>query len=1734
MANETTIKANIEVSGLSELERAKTLLESLKTGMSGMGSNSFSGLSEGITKAADSANKLKETLSSLKDIGGSGAEIGNRMSESINKAVEKAGDLEAKLKAVDEVSGKDRTNNAMAESLSKARENAAKLTESYRDVANAQRSMAEMSRKVADTNQESFRNSERGYREQREAIRATQLAQREQLQSAPREERKPEGKLKSAVKEAFGMYTLGQLGANAVMGVADKIHDTITGGWDTIKQQSAASAQWKTYTDSARQGVEQSQRLQQMALAYGQDYSLTNESARQIYMGLEGDNKVARTNRLTQDVLKAIDAEGMSDFDAERFTKFGIGNAFDTGKITQTNLNQMSNYAPQLKDAWVKSLREAGKKVKDYGDVRNLAHTGKLHSEDLERALNYAGSHEWRDASKNLLSTIPGMLRVLNTGSEQVVGQFEKSFMTPLGKAMEPYAKRMSDWFTSGDGKQVASQFGKQMSQYTTRGLQIGANAFKGLSQIQSQLKPFENSFGNGFASQIKSFASAIKEGYSELKNIGGNIKNAIPQGLSQRFSNFGQSLAQGAGKITAFMVSMRGLSKLPAIGGLASKIVQPIMGLTSKIPLIGKTITGIISKITGIKLQNNSAGSKMMSAANTMQSAADKMNGAANNERDLSNRTNGTAPLSQQLNEGSEDHYLYTTDQYGNTVLRKNFRGNGAFVGEYDPNPYSGSLSRVERYHNQEPVSTRATDLMTRGQALLKPAGNAEYSRVNANISPWQRFKGNMMYSVGDIMQTEYSAFQGIKNSISERLGGTLIGQGFSRGLGALQTIGSIGKSALGAIGERGQVGLNGLFAATDAMNAMATTRTGTLARHRQVGGAIGGGVGATIGATLGSLTDEFTGGLGTVAGGMAGNWIGNKVGNWAGGLFGGSTGPSRSQRVAIARQAAINARQRSQFISGYGKAFAGQGASSGRLNSMASAAWELQRMAGKSDSSTIQSQGMDLQSAIQSGSFKQTKAAQQKVAESLYRDSKANYKNADEQQSKAYRKAYNDYMSRSHSLSGTRFGTSQSQLKKQARDYAKESSAYKNATKARDKASKQLDNAEKQLSKTNGYKNRAKASKKAASSAGKDRKREANDAKNADKKISKSAKEAGKGRVKASKKAAKDAVKEQKKASKEALKDMKKQQGNLKKALKAQSKGQKKELSAMRKAQSKAFKGMNKDAQKSLKRFSKAVRSGMKRAQKAAKSGIKRLSKNTKQGLKGMNKAIKSAMKKARTETKRGTKQMAKAVKSGMKRASKQAKTAMKSLSKAVKSGMKRAQRAVKTGSRGIARSMKSGLKKAARSAKTSMKGVAKAVKSGMRRARSAARSGSRGIGRAIKSGLKSASRSARSAMRGVARAVRSGMRRARSAARSGSRGIGRAIRSGLRSASRGARSAMRGVATAVRSGMRRARSAARSGARGIGNAIRSGLRRASSGARSAMNRVASAVRSGMNRARSAARSGANGIANAVRSGLNRMASAARSATSRVASAIRSGLNQAKSAATSAANGMANAIKSGFDKAVSAAQSATSRIASSMSQIGSAATAAAGKVQALASAINSLHSKTVTITVNVSKHGKVAAGTPGAVSAFTNHLAKGTPFFRNGNSSLSAGRGWASNGGTKGGMYLVNDAKGADYVEAFRLKNGLTGLFPKKRNLMVPLPEGTQVLNAKDTKRMFPRLEHGTRSFDKGSHGRKSQGINVHNNFNITVNSKGGKVNPAKIAKRVAEEIGDRMNQLFAQLEV
>ncbi|MFT8557884.1 tape measure protein [Liquorilactobacillus hordei] len=73
------------------------------------------------------------------------------------------------------------------------------------------------------------------------------------------------------------------------------------------------------------------------------------------------------------------------------------------------------------------------------------------------------------------------------------------------------------------------------------------------------------------------------------------------------------------------------------------------------------------------------------------------------------------------------------------------------------------------------------------------------------------------------------------------------------------------------------------------------------------------------------------------------------------------------------------------------------------------------------------------------------------------------------------------------------------------------------------------------------------------------------------------------------------------------------------------------------------------------------------------------------------------------------------------------------------------------------------------------------------------------------------------------------------------------------------------------------------------------------------------------------------------------------------------------------------------------------------------------------------------------------------------------------------------------QGGLALVNDAKGSKYREMFRLPTGEVGMFPAQRDMIVPLPKGTSVLNANSSFELaqslgLPKYANGIGSFFSG----------------------------------------------------
>ena len=201
-----------------------------------------------------------------------------------------------------------------------------------------------------------------------------------------------------------------------------------------------------------------------------------------------------------------------------------------------------------------------------------------------------------------------------------------------------------------------------------------------------------------------------------------------IPKGTKKNLTDFGKSLGQNAGKGSAYLLGIRALSKVPGIGKLTTKASQPLLGLTSKVPVVGKGLSGLLSKVTGIKqikdVKESTAAGKMQNAANTMMSAANKMNGMPS------------------ANEFSRSGGVNTTRSAIEDTLSKNL---------YD----TGGLTRTELYHGADTTRyARAKNnpnawfnrAYERGQQILGPVG----TRQRANAGLVTRIKGGFLSGVG------------------------------------------------------------------------------------------------------------------------------------------------------------------------------------------------------------------------------------------------------------------------------------------------------------------------------------------------------------------------------------------------------------------------------------------------------------------------------------------------------------------------------------------------------------------------------------------------------------------------------------------------------------------------------------------------------------------------------------------------------------------------------------------------------------------------------------------------------------------------------------------------------------------------------------------------------------------------------------------------------------------------
>lgn len=643
------------------LSAAKKVDEMLSRGLNmNGGSGSASRFSESISKGASSAEKLNTSLGRAVSLqrdfvtaSGRSESSVTKVASAYDKAVISAEKVSQAQSRSAELSARAQTAEARhAEMVAKVATAQSRATEASVKAASAQdretsalaRSVAQAD-KLASARQKDLALAEK-YNAQTNAINNAAARSSMVASGAKRESR-----VGGAVKEGLAMFGPSMLIAGGVMQGAEYVKELFKQGAEYNSEQSGMLATWKTLVQGARdEGVSKRESgtargltsgITSMARDNGRSLDLVNENYQQMYHATESYD---RTKHLVQSELRIGDAMGMTDDAAKRFAMYGVGHALDRGKVTGGALNQMVQYAPAITSALARSVVASQKKIgldkvseKDVeAEKKNLRDDikgGDVSAKMLENALNYLGDTKFKEAAKNAMSSIPGMVRSVKNGLPRLVGDFQNGFLTPLGKATSGFFGKMTNWINSDASDKWAKKLGTDLSGVTVKATKFGFEMANGVGKMWKASAPFRSGFADGFVGEMKNIKGAVVDGAKWIGGAYNKLKSIIPKGSDKDLENFGRNV----GKVAAFMAALKGASKLPVIGKVFDGMLGKIGGLLGKIPVVG----GILQKLIGGGTKNTAA-AQMLTASDRMLAAANKMNGGSGGSGGAGGYTNG------------------------------------------------------------------------------------------------------------------------------------------------------------------------------------------------------------------------------------------------------------------------------------------------------------------------------------------------------------------------------------------------------------------------------------------------------------------------------------------------------------------------------------------------------------------------------------------------------------------------------------------------------------------------------------------------------------------------------------------------------------------------------------------------------------------------------------------------------------------------------------------------------------------------------------------------------------------------------------------------------------------------------------------------------------------------------------------------------------------------------------
>lgn len=309
----------------------------------------------------------------------------------------------------------------------------------------------------------------------------------------------------SALKDIMlGTFVGGAITAG-IGAIGSKLSELWHESGEVAKENQVMTQTWNTLTGSAGQANAMVASIQHLATATGQSTSLVNELEQSFYH--LNSNKTQADN-LTKSMLNMGDAVGLSGEQLKAVSQ-DMTHAMATGKVTAGELNQIGGYFPMIDEAMAHACHTS------VAGMRQMARQGKISASTLEQVFNELGQDKYGKAAENMMKTMWGMERVIQSRSKQLISDFQ----TPFMNAKSPVFEAVSKWVSSKDTDEEFQKLGKTVA----KGMQVVSKAFTGsgdVKTIQHEMDNAINSITKGIATAsqfIAKHATTIKAAFSAM-----------------------------------------------------------------------------------------------------------------------------------------------------------------------------------------------------------------------------------------------------------------------------------------------------------------------------------------------------------------------------------------------------------------------------------------------------------------------------------------------------------------------------------------------------------------------------------------------------------------------------------------------------------------------------------------------------------------------------------------------------------------------------------------------------------------------------------------------------------------------------------------------------------------------------------------------------------------------------------------------------------------------------------------------------------------------------------------------------------------------------------------------------------------------------------------------------------------------------------------------------------------